>query len=56
MPASHLYPNLSDSCPIFMFGRFDLDNKDSGSALVLGKALLSVRKKVRRRAKPRRRV
>ena len=45
MPETHFYPKPSDPCPIFMFGQFDLDNADLGSALALGEALLSVQRK-----------
>jgi len=43
MPLIHFYPDPSDPRPVFMFGRFDLDDADPGSPVALGEALLSVR-------------
>ncbi len=41
MFASHLYPARSDRHPVFMFGRFDLNDRDTGASLVLGEGLLA---------------
>jgi hypothetical protein len=47
MPAAHIYPDQSASNPTCMFGSFDLDDADAGSALGLGEALLRVKKEAR---------
>jgi hypothetical protein len=44
MSSTHYYPYLSDGCPIFMFGRIDLDHADQGSPVLLGEAMLRVQK------------
>jgi hypothetical protein len=41
MPSTHLYPDPSDLCPIFLSGELDLDDTDLGSSVDFGEAMLN---------------
>jgi len=41
MPATHLYPDPSDLCPMFMSGELDLDDTDLVSSVDFGEAMLN---------------
>lgn len=41
MPSTHLYPDPSDLCPVFLSGELDLDDSDLVSFIALGEAILN---------------